>query len=171
MVVSHIIDIVELGPEEASELSNFISSAWKEAGPESPGWTGATEETIHDLTSEKYLVQILGDPKMKIFLAEDNGRSIGFAANRKIDDDVIELTGIIVIQDMLGRGCGSALLERSKNWAIEHGFKRMIVKTEQNNKRAISFYVSNGFAESAKKTEDILGTKVDIVGLELRLKS
>ena len=45
----------------------------------------------------------------------------------------------------------------------------MIVKTEQNNDRAISFYKSKGFVEQDNKVEDGFGTKVNFVVLRLEL--
>ena len=160
------IEIIEAGEKETKERSDFIRSAWKEAGPESLGWTGASKEIIHDLASEKYLHEVLNDPKMKIFLSEEYGKAVGFAVDRVINNDVVELAGIIVIQDRLGRGYGSALLENARKWAGEHGYKQMIVRTEENNERAISFYKSKGFVEVERTIEDIFGSKVAIVTLK-----
>ncbi|HYB03744.1 MAG TPA: GNAT family N-acetyltransferase [Nitrososphaerales archaeon] len=84
---------------------------------------------------------------MKIFLAEENGKTVGFAADRAINND-------------------SALFENARKWGCGRGFKQIIVRTEQNNERAISFYKSKGFVEAERTIEDIFGSKVAIVTLK-----
>jgi hypothetical protein len=81
-LISVNIEIIGTGDKETKGLSDFIRSAWEEAGLESLGWTGASEEIIRDLASGKYLREVLSDPKMKIFLGEENGKEVGFAVDR-----------------------------------------------------------------------------------------
>jgi N-acetylglutamate synthase-like GNAT family acetyltransferase len=47
----------------------------------------------------------------KMFICEDKRRKIvGFALNKKISERDVELAGIIVLQDSLRRGIGTALI-------------------------------------------------------------
>ena len=168
-MTSSSVVVEEIGPDQAEKVGEFILEAWRKAGPEALGWIGATEEVIRDLASRNHLKSLLADPNVKMFFAIDNGKGVGFAANRKISNKEVELAGIIVIQDSVGRGYGSALFEKARNWAVDHKYGRMIVKTEQNNDRAISFYKSKGFRETEKVVEEVYGKQVSIVVLELDL--
>jgi L-amino acid N-acyltransferase YncA len=164
------IEVNEASPQQANKIGRFIIEAWREAGPKALGWTGATEEKILDISSEKFLAGLLSSPDTKMFICEDKRRKIvGFALNKKISESDVELAGIIVLQDSLGRGIGTALIKRAIGSAISLHFHRMLVKTEADNKRAISFYKAKGFAEVGKKVESVQGSEVELVHLELQL--
>ena len=101
---------VEPNPDQIHALGKFVLDAWKRAGPQALGWTGATEDTIHDIASEESLIGLVSDPKLKFFVCEENAEITGFAANRVQDASTIELAGIIVRDDLLGKGIGSLLI-------------------------------------------------------------
>jgi len=143
--------------------------AWRQAGPGALGWTGATEETIHEISSEKYLEQLVSNPKMKFFLAEEDGEITGFAVNRVQDETTVELAGIIVRGDLLSKGIGSLLLSECIRSARDAGFSNMVVKTETSNERAISFYRKKGFVRAADTVEIVEKSKLELAVLKLAL--
>ena len=77
--------------DEVHTLGRFMLDAWKRAGPGALGWTGATEDTIQEISSEKYLENLVSDPKMEFFVSEENGETTGFAVNRVQDSSTMEL--------------------------------------------------------------------------------
>lgn len=143
--------------------------AWKRAGPQALGWTGATEDTIHEISSEKYLIELASDSRLKFFVSEENGEITGLAVNRVKDDSTMELAGIIVRDDLLGRGIGSLLISRCIDSARDAGFASMVVKTEMSNDRAISFYMKRGFVRIGNALETVGNSKIDLAMLRLVL--
>jgi len=146
-----------------------VLDAWKRAGAQALGWTGATEETIHEISSEKYLMELVSDSGLKFFVSEGKGEITGLAVNRVKDDSTMELAGIIVRDDLLGRGIGSLLISRCIDSARDAGFASMVGKTEMSNDRAISFYMKRGFVRIGNAAETIGNSKIDLAVLRLIL--
>ena len=152
-------------------LGDFILGAWRKAGPRAWGWTGATDASIHELASAKYLQQLTTNPNVKILLARDRTRILGFAASRKVDDRRIELAGIIVSESETGTGIGTALMNASLESALAGGFEEMIVKTETFNTRAIGFYEAKGFRRTGTESEEVEGKSVSLAVLKRKLSN
>lgn len=162
-------EVRELGPGDIEAFGIFIKRAWAEAGPGAPGWTGATDESISRLASAEYVASLIGHGGIRILLAWDEGRVVGFSGNRRVDDETVELSGIVVLESVTGRGVGSRLLESARGAALEDGYRRMLVKTEAFNERAIGFYEGKGFEEKGRSLTDVEGVRVELVELELSL--
>jgi len=143
--------------------------AWKRAGPGALGWTGATEGTIQEIASEKYLKKLVSNPKMNFLVSEENGEITGFAVNRVQDSSTMELAGVIVREDLMGIGIGSLLLSKCVEFAREAGFVSMVVKTEMSNERAIKFYMKKGFVRVEDIVETVETSKVELMVLKLAL--
>jgi ribosomal protein S18 acetylase RimI-like enzyme len=148
----------------------FFLEAWRQAGPEALGWAGATESNIQEISSEEFISSLLSKPETRVFAFSHDGRIVGIAVNRKMDESTVELAGIIVQQDAIGRGVGTALLKSAIASAKELGFLSMRVKTETNNQNAISFYRKNGFTQLGTGEEEVDGKAVKLVNLTLSLK-
>ena len=161
--------VEEAKPAQAGEIGEFLLEAWLEAGPNALGWIGAVKDSINVISSNKFWGSILSDPNRKSFICRDANKVVGFAVIRKITDKEIELAGIIVIQNSLGHGFGSLMIRRAVEWATDSHFERMLVKTELENERAISFYKSKGFLECGKDIEEVDGMKVQVLILSLKL--
>lgn len=161
--------VKEAQREDIESLSKFILKAWNEAGPEAFGWSGASEETISHITTFKFLKELIDNDSMRVFISLDGDKIVGFSTNRRIDDDLVELSGIVVLESRTGIGIGSSLLDLSVGMAREDGFSSMVVKTESFNDRAIGFYLSKGFNQGKIVEEDVEGTKVMLMTLRLSL--
>jgi hypothetical protein len=82
---------------DAAEFARFFPRAWREAGPDAPGFSGATEEAILELTTpESFRERVVG-PDRRMFLAWEEHEVVGFAATRRIDPKTVELSGIVVL--------------------------------------------------------------------------
>jgi putative acetyltransferase len=111
----------------------------------------------------------VSDSKLKFFVSEENGEITGFAVNRVQDGSAMELVGIIVRDDLLGKGIGSLLISRCVDSARDPGFASMVVKTEASNERAISFYMKRGFVRIGNAVETVENSKIDLAMLRLVL--
>ena len=147
----------------------FILEAWRQAGPDVLGWTGASEEAVAKIASREYLASLFSRPDTKVFLAVIGRRVVGFASNSRVDEETIELSGIVVLESMTGRAIGSRLLKASICAALSDGFSRILVRTETFNDRAIAFYNRKGFKAAAQRTISVEGVNVEVVELVLRL--
>jgi len=127
------IRVAEANGADVESIASFFWEAWSSSGPDAPGWAGASEEVIAELTTPEAIRERIGGPERRMFLAWDENRVVAFAATRSEDEKTVELVGIIVLQDMLGHGIGTPPLESAVQWATEAGFERMSVKTEANN--------------------------------------
>lgn len=97
------------------------------------------------LAAPESLRRQVGSADGRIFLARDSDAIVGFAATRRMDDDSAELAGIIVLQGQLGCGIGSGLLAAAVDAAHRDGYRRIVVRTEVDNERALAFYKTKGF--------------------------
>lgn len=165
----YMTTVSEFAAYDIPKLRAFILEAWRLAGPSALGWTGATDENIAEIASEKYLQRFIGNADLKVFIAKIEEYVVGFCALRKIDDSSVELAGIIVRQDQLGRGVGTDLFEAARKKAVTSGFATMLVKTESTNDRALSFYRSKGFVEGEHVIEEVSGINVNLTVLRLDL--
>jgi ribosomal protein S18 acetylase RimI-like enzyme len=162
--------VSELVVSDIPQVRSFVLEAWRLAGPDALGWTGANDDNVQEIASESFLHGFIGKPDLRVFISKTRGKVVGFCAVRKINDRSVELAGIIVRQDQLGKGVGTELFERAREEAVKSGFTTMRVKTESTNDRARSFYRSKGFAEEEQIAEEIRGTKVNLAVLKLNLR-
>ena len=79
------ISIKEVTQDNIPALKHFILQAWREAGPDALGWTGATDEQISELTSDVFLISLINRSDVTIFLALTNNKVVGFASTTKVN--------------------------------------------------------------------------------------
>jgi len=163
------ITVTEATPDDAGAFAAFFWEAWQQAGPEAPGFAGASDEVIRTLTTRAAIVERLGGPDRRLFLAWVGQRVVGFSATTRIDDGSVELAGIIVLQSMIGIGVGTALVTETVASCRREGYRRMVVKTESDNDRALIFYEAKDFTRSRETSEDVDGTPVTVWELERSL--
>ena len=164
------VRITSASTSDVPSIRGFILSAWKEAGPNAWGWTGATEESVQELASREHLSRLITNPNVEVFLAREGQQIVGFAADRKESETTIELSGIIVSERVTGKGIGNALMHAAIRAASAAGFAGIIVKTESFNQRAIGFYEANGFRRSGSMREVVEGRNVDLIMLRRTLQ-
>ena len=163
------LEIIEATDLDSDAISEFLWEAWRQSGPDSPGFAGATEEVIADIASRKVILSRLGGPTHRMFVAKQDNRVVGFASTRTESSTTIELSGVVVLKEMIGTGIGTRLLDLAVTVSAGHGFSRMVVSTESTNDRALRFYESHGFTRIGETTTDVEGTRVPVVNLTREL--
>jgi N-acetylglutamate synthase-like GNAT family acetyltransferase len=143
-------------------FARFLRAAWEEAGPDAPGFTGATEDVIAELTQPELIRQRIEGKGRRLFIAIEADRIIGFAATRRINTSDIELAGVVVLQSRIGEGIGTRLLRLATAAASEAGYSRMQVRTETTNDAARSFYEASGFTLGGTTIEQVDVTDVAV---------
>jgi ribosomal protein S18 acetylase RimI-like enzyme len=162
--------VSELVESDIRQLKSFVLEAWRLAGSSALGWTGATDENIAEIASNGFLRGLVHNPRLKVFVSKIGENIVGFCAIREIDDMSLELAGIVVRQDQVGKGIGTDLFQRARKEAVDSGFTTMVVKTESNNERALAFYRGKGFVEQERVVEEVNGAKVNLTVLRLNLR-
>jgi len=164
------LEIYKVNLNNISEFSKLIKLMWIEVKKSGNlmGWTGATDEIIDELSDINTLKDII--LKNKIFMAKIKDELVGFAALRQLDDEEGELAGIVIRESYTGRGIGSSLFNIILNEARKMGLRRLIVKTEKENLRALSFYSKMGFKPIKEDYEEVHGIDVRIVILSLEIE-
>ena len=163
------INVREAGEADVPAIGELFQRMWDEAGPDAPGFAGATEEVVAEIAQPDAIRLRIGGPDRRMFVAYQGHSAVGFAATRTIDSDLVELAGIVVLQSMLGRGIGTPLVNAAVTACRERGFKRMTVSTETDNARAIGFYEARGFKRVGQSTVTVEGAEIRVHNLEMRL--
>jgi GNAT superfamily N-acetyltransferase len=104
----------------------------------------AVEISISDLENDGFSKE----PKFKIFIAEENGITIGMALFYERystwKGKAIHLEDLIVTESKRKLGVGKALYSKLMQYAFDHNYKRVAWEVLDWNKNAIDFYESTG---------------------------
>jgi ribosomal protein S18 acetylase RimI-like enzyme len=146
--------IREANEEDLEAIAAFFWAAWKEAGIDSPGWAGASDETLRELTDPGNLRSQVGGPFRRMFLALEGEEVVGFASLHHVDDEMAELAGIVVRKAHQGRGVGTRLVEAVAEAARAVGYLRIRVRTAAESTRALRFYEDRGFRKTQSLREE-----------------
>ncbi len=116
-------------------------------------------------TREKLMKEV-GADKNIFLVAEVDGETLGYARLRQVPNpeelnnmDTIELARIYSVQSKIGKGVGSALMEKCIEVAKDHGKEVIWLGVWEKNQHAIAFYQRWGF-EKFSEHEFILGDDV-----------
>ncbi len=161
------VDVRRATVEDAAALGRFMEEAWREAGPDSPGFAGATPELIAQIAAPGAVRAGIDAGGRRMFLACRGGDVIGFAATRPVDDASTELAGIVVKRDAARGGLGRRLVGLAVATAAADGFGRMIVRTERDNAGALAFYAACGFSVVGDAVERVEGVEILVTELAL----
>ena len=94
-----------------------------------------------------------------IFVAEENQQIIGFISgeggivNRK--KHALNIV-IGVMQNSWGKGIGAALMTQLENWATVRKFHRLELVVMENNHKARTLYIKQGFIEEGIKRDSMM---------------
>ena len=72
-------------------------------------------------------------------------RVIGGGAIRRYDDETIELKRVFVHTEYQGRGIGSRIVSLLMEWAVELGYKKMVLETGELLAESCAVYKRLGF--------------------------
>ncbi len=164
------VDYAEADETHIPAIAAFFREAWGMTGPGAPGWAGADEEVIDFLTTPENLRERIGGPDRRMYLAVTGRRVVGFAATPRAGAGPAELAGIVVLQEMVGQGIGTPLLEAALDGLRADGADSVFVRTEADNDRALDFYRSCGFGDERELSEDVEGTEVVVTELRRSIR-
>ncbi len=88
----------------------------------------------------------LDEIKEAIVVYADN-KVVGGGAIRRYDDENIELKRVFVHNEYQGQGLGSRLVSLLIEWAMELGYKRMVLETGELLVESCAVYKKLGFKE------------------------
>jgi ribosomal protein S18 acetylase RimI-like enzyme len=159
----------EATEDDAEAVADFIRAAWGEAEPGAAGWAGATDKVIQELTDRAHLRDRVAGPGRRTFLATESNRVVGFAANRRLDTEEVELVGLMVLKDHWGQRIGSRLVDAALRAAREDGFTKVTVRTESDNTRANAFYQKRGFQPGETTKVQVEDVWIEVAELNLKL--
>lgn len=158
-------EIREATAADASRVGAFLHAIWDEAGPDAPGFAGATSELIDEIARPEAVRERLGGPTRRMVIAVRDHEVVGFAATRALTADEVELAGIVVRRADAGRGIGRALVHEVLDVSRRAGSVSILVRTETDNVAAIRFYESLGFRRQRDTVESVDGVPVAVVEL------
>jgi diamine N-acetyltransferase len=94
----------------------------------------------------------LNDPACKFLLAYEGDTTVGYAMLRTGDPPAdisgpnpVELARIYLTEDVIGKGCGTTLMDACLQVAKDSGHETMWLGVWEKNNRAIRFYEKWGF--------------------------
>lgn len=88
----------------------------------------------------------LADPRVSIWLAEDEARIVGYAHVRVLLDEA-ELLNIAVDPSARRRGIAHTLLDHAQEAAREAGAERMFLEVRRDNEAALGLYRAAGWEQ------------------------
>lgn len=94
---------------------------------------------------EKYAKFNQLDEIREAIVVYDDGRAVGGGAIRRYDDENIELKRVFVHSEYQGKGIGSRLVSLLIQWAVELGYRRMILETGELLAESCAVYKKLGF--------------------------
>lgn len=93
--------------------------------------------------------QIAADPGQALFVAQSNGRLVGWThvhPHWTLEEEPnAEIVGLVVDEQARRTGAGRALVEEVEGWARQHGFRRIRVRSNVVRQEAHHFYPALGF--------------------------
>jgi len=162
-----VIQIRPAVPADAPVLAEVAAATFPLACPPHTSDEAKADFIARNL-SEASFDAYLADPERELFVAELDGRLVGYTmlvAGEPADADVaaaittrptIELSKVYTLADVHGSGAGGALVAASIAAARARGVAAVWLGVNQENARANRFYEKNGFA--------LVGTKRFLVG-------
>ncbi len=94
---------------------------------------------------DKYMKYNQLDEIKEAIVVREDDKLIGGGAIRRYDDENIELKRVFVHVEYQGQGIGSRLVSLLIEWAVELGYKRMILETGELLAESCAVYKKLGF--------------------------
>lgn len=143
-----MITIRRAGKEDAALLGTLSSQSFCETFTHYE--PAPLQEFLSRYHSHAYYEQALADPHIAIWIAEENGKPVGYAKLGKCElppcsDHMYELQRLYVLADQKGKGLGKALMQELEREAARRGAKELYLGVWEHNDAAKEFYRRQGF--------------------------
>jgi len=101
-------------------------------------------------SSRRWLEQWLDSGRLRAFVAEDDGKLVGFASAIEVPASLRlahfwQIRDLFVLPAHRGLGVGHAILASVRAAAVESGAVRLTVQTESDNVAALRLYADGGY--------------------------
>lgn len=108
-------------------------------------------EAFHASRSASWLDEHLGTGRLRVFVAEESARFVGFAVTMDVPASLRlghfwQVRDLFVLPTHRRLGVGRALLESVRAAAIAASALRLVVQTEDDNEPALRLYADGGYA-------------------------
>jgi GNAT superfamily N-acetyltransferase len=116
--------------------------------------------------------RLLGVGEEAVFVAEEDGRVIGFVSLGPARDleGVGELYAIYALPEAWGTGAGPALMRAGLEWLRDAGYSEAVLWVLDDNPRARRFYEREGWrVDGATREDEFLGVSVAEVRYRISL--
>lgn len=133
--------IREIRPGDNPFLSRLIKDTLAEFGANHPG-------TVYYDPSTDALYELFQTSGAVYFVAELNGKIVGGGGiypTAGLPADTCELVKMYLLPEGRGIGLGRTLIEKSMEWAKNHGYKQVYLETMPELKQALNVYAKFGF--------------------------
>ena len=157
------IDIRPLRLGDCEKIGPLLREIWLDA------YRGIqTEKELlaqsHKVHTPKQIAEEIHDPNMHSVVALSNNRIIGHARS-DLADGVVEITRLYVLREFYRRGIGKALLrEVDSYYAPKY---EVWLDVFEDNKRALNFYLSQGY-EIMRRTTEVQTEGKDVFEYKMR---
>lgn len=140
--------------EDATVIARIINKAWRAA------YAGIVPQSYLDSLerfprAERLAEGLSRTPDLRYYLFEADGVPVGAASLHPTHDlnltNTAEFTFFYFLPEVWRRGYGTLLLAHLKKEAVSAGFERLCCWVLEENRRAISFYESQGMLRDGKK--------------------
>jgi len=102
--------------------------------------------------TEEELIKLSKDPGKKGFVAEDEGRILGYIGVSYILDEA-EIGNLVVDEDQRRQGIGFTLIEEVKSYLKDQGIARVYLEVAEDNVAARTLYSKCGFCAFNKRKD------------------
>ena len=155
---------LQAGDIKRSLFVNFrrrhvVTKCWRKRDGK---WSILNDAFVDDWTAQDYQRVISG----LLNLLNQNGAVIGAFINQKLkgfaavkatlfgkNHEYLDLSSIHVSEDVRGQGIGRALFTRAKQWAKDHGAKKLYISA-QSSVETQAFYCAMGCVEAEEYDEE-----------------
>ncbi len=148
---------------DCEHIGPFMRSVWLHAYKN----IQTDEEMLaqsHKVHTPAFIRQEIDDAAMFSIVAEVGDKLIGHARG-DLEDGYVEVSRLYLMKEYYGLGIGKALLEAVENHFT--GVSEIRLDVFEDNKRALSFYLSQGY-EIVERSSEIQSQGVDVFDFKMR---
>ena len=101
---------------------------------------------ISDGEDHQFYIQFNKTDEIRyVIVAYENSKAVACGANKKYDENTMEVKRMFTSIKSRGKGLASMILAELQNWAKEINYTRLILETGIRQKEAISLYTKTNF--------------------------
>lgn len=135
------VQIRTIKPEDNAALAKVIRDTLMEFGAAKPG------TVYYDETTDR-LSEVFGVPGSVYYVAEYQGEIVGGGGiypTAGLPEGTCELVKMYILPQVRGIGLGSALIQKSLDFAKDYGYRQVYLETMPELQQALNTYAKFGF--------------------------